>query len=206
VPVIDFLYSVDTTLFTFVNQTSSNPLGDMLWPLITHYDRFLVVRILLLLVWLGLLIKGGPSGRRVALLLVPVLFVADQLSSSVLKELISRPRPCHVIDGVPVVESVRLLVDCGPGKSFPSSHAVNNFAVATLFSYYYRKWTWAFVVWASLVALSRPAVGVHYPSDIVGGAIIGTMIALGIMLLWLMVEEKLLRKAPAPAGGPEETQ
>jgi len=206
VPVIDFLYSVDTTLFTFVNQTTSNPLGDMLWPLITHYDRFLVVRIFLLLVWLGLLIKGGPSGRRVALLLVPVLFAADQLSSSVLKELISRPRPCHVIDGVPVVESVRLLVDCGPGKSFPSSHAVNNFAVATLFSYYYRKWTWAFVVWASLVALSRPAVGVHYPSDIVGGAIIGTMIALGIILLWLMVEKKLLRKAPGPAGGREETQ
>ncbi len=205
-PVIDFLYSVDAALFTFLNQTTSNPLGDLLWPLITHYDRFLVVRILLLLVWLGLMIKGGPQGRRVALLLVPVLFAADQLSSSVLKELIGRTRPCHAIDGVSVVESVRLLVDCGPGKSFPSSHAVNNFAVATLFSYYYRKWTWAFVVWASLVALSRPAVGVHYPSDIVGGALIGTMIAIGIILLWLLVERKLLRRAPAPAGECHETQ
>ncbi|MGB5873017.1 MAG: phosphatase PAP2 family protein [Bacteroidota bacterium] len=205
-PVIDLLYSIDTALFTFINQTISNPLGDLLWPLITHYDRFLVVRILLLAVWIGLLFRGGPAGRRIAILLIPVLFVADQLSSSVLKELIGRPRPCHVIDGVPVVEGIRLLVDCGPGKSFPSSHAVNNFAVGTLFSFYYRKWIWAFMAWASLVALSRPAVGVHYPSDIVGGAIVGALVAMGIIQAWLFVEGRLKKRGVKPARNGEGTQ
>ena len=204
--MIDLLYSIDTALFTFINQTTSNPLGDLLWPLITHYDRFLVVRILLLAVWVGLLLKGGPTGRRVALLLIPILLAADQLSSSILKELIGRPRPCHIVDGCPVVEGVRLLVDCGPGKSFPSSHAVNNFAVATLFSFYYRKWTWAFMVWASLVALSRPAVGVHYPSDIIGGAILGALVAMGLIQAWQFIEHRFMNDGAPPTDKGEEAQ
>jgi undecaprenyl-diphosphatase len=204
--VIELLYNIDTTLFAFINQTMSNPLGDLLWPLITHYDRFLVVRLLLLAIWIGLLIKGGRAGRRVALLLIPILLAADQLSSSVLKELIGRPRPCHIVDGAQVLEGIRLLVDCGPGKSFPSSHAVNNFAVATLFSFYYRKWAWAFMAWASLVALSRPAVGVHYPSDIAGGAIIGALVAMALIQAWLLVERRLKKQSKEPADGREEAR
>jgi undecaprenyl-diphosphatase len=98
-----------------------------------------------------------------------------------------------------------MLVDCGPGKSFPSSHAVNNFGVATLFSFYYRKWTWAFIGWASLVALSRPAVGVHYPSDILGGAIIGCAVAGFVIWTWLNVERRLMghdNSDPAHRGSP----
>jgi undecaprenyl-diphosphatase len=178
-----FLYSLDVALFTFLNQTLANPVGDFLWPLITDYDRFLVVRLLLLAVWLGLLIRGGKRGRTAALLLVLVLVCSDQLSSSVIKPLVQRARPCHSVEGVPVVQNIHMLVDCGGGKSFPSSHAVNNFAVATLFAFFYRRWTWAFFTWAILVALSRVTVGVHYPSDIAGGAVLGAGVA--ALLLWI---------------------
>ena len=178
-----FLYSLDVTLFTFLNQTLANPVGDFLWPLITDYDRFLVVRLLLLAVWLGLLIRGGRRARTAALLLVLVLVCSDQLSSSVIKPLVQRPRPCHSVEGVPVVQNIHMLVDCGGGKSFPSSHAVNNFAVATLFAFFYRRWTWAFFTWAILVALSRVTVGVHYPSDILGGGVLGAGVA--ALLLWI---------------------
>jgi undecaprenyl-diphosphatase len=196
----DALYSLDVTLFVFLNQTIANPVGDILWPIITNYDRFLVVRVVLLLVWIGLLLRGGPRGRRAALLLIPVLVFADQLSSSVLKELIARPRPCHSVAGIPIVESVRLLVDCGPGKSFPSSHAVNNFAVATVFAWSYPAGRWWFFGWAALVALSRPAVGVHYPSDIVGGALIGSAVALLWIQAWLWIEGAIeaRRSPPSP--------
>ena len=196
------LYSLDVALFVFLNQTTANPVGDVLWPVITHYDRFLVVRILLLLVWIGLLLRGGARGRRTALLLIPVLICADQLSSSVLKELIARPRPCHIVDGLPVVETVRLLVDCGPGKSFPSSHAVNNFAVATLFAWSYPAARWWFFLWASLVALSRPAVGVHYPSDIVAGALIGSAVALALIQIWIWIEQAIVARQ-SPQSPPE---
>ncbi|HTS00279.1 MAG TPA: phosphatase PAP2 family protein, partial [Bacteroidota bacterium] len=77
------------------------------------------------------------------------------------------------------------------------------FAVATLFSSYYRKWRWAFYAWASLVALSRPAVGVHYPSDILGGALIGVAVALAVVFSWnALCRRYLPRIAVTPAGAP----
>lgn len=188
--MIEFLYAIDVAVFRFINGTIANPVGDFLWPLITDYDRLLPVRILLIGIWVWLLIKGGVKGRTVVLLLIPLIFLSDQTSSTVIKGLVSRPRPCHVIDGVPVVQGVHLLVDCGGGKSFPSSHAVNNFAVATLFAFYYRRWKWWLYGWAALVALSRPAVGVHYPSDILAGAVIGAALALLLVFLWTSIQRR----------------
>jgi undecaprenyl-diphosphatase len=202
--MIEFLYSLDVTLFTFLNQTVANPVGDFLWPLITDYDRFLVVRLLLLAAWLWLLIRGGKRGRTAALLLVLVLVCSDQLSSSVIKPVFQRARPCHAVEGVPVLQQVHLLVPCGGGKAFPSSHAVNNFAVATLFAFFYRRWTWAFFTWAALVALSRVTVGVHFPSDILGGAVLGTGVAALLLWIWHMLGRSvapwLRLTAPSEAG------
>jgi len=188
--MMDFLWSVDTAIFFFINRTVSNPVSDFLWPLITNYNSYLVVRVVLLGAWLLLIIKGGTRGRTAALLCVVILVVSDQMSSSVIKALVARPRPCHEVDGAPVLQGIHLLVHCGSGKSFPSSHAVNNFAMATLFACYYRRWTWAFFAWATLIGLSRVAVGVHYPSDIAGGAIIGTIIALAILALWTALQQR----------------
>lgn len=181
----EFLYTLDVAAFTFLNGTLSNPVGDFLWPYITDWDRFLAVRIVLLGTWLSLIAFGGKRGRIAAVLIVLVIAGADQLSSSVIKPLVQRPRPCHVVDGTMVVPQVHLLVHCGGGKSFPSSHAVNTFAVATAFAFFYGRWWWAFYGWAALVAFSRVAVGVHYPSDILGGALIGTGVGWCVLLLWM---------------------
>jgi undecaprenyl-diphosphatase len=189
---MEFLYSVDTAVFRLINQTLSNPVGDVLWPLITDYIRLWPVRIVLLAVWVWMIWKGGRRGRTAAVLLIPILYFSDTVSSSLVKQWVARPRPCHQLDGAAVVQGIHMLVECGPGKSFPSSHAVNNFAVATLFSFFYRKWTWAFVSWASLVALSRPAVGVHYPSDILGGALIGIALSALVLRLWLLIQRRWL--------------
>ncbi len=187
---MEFLLSVDISVFFFINRTISNPVTDFLWPLITEYNSFMIVRIVLLGVWVLLFARGGTRGRTAALLCVVILVISDQLSSSVIKALIARPRPCHEVDGVPVLQGIHLLVHCGSGKSFPSSHAVNNFAMATLFAYYYRRWTWTFVAWAALVAVSRVGVGVHYPSDIAGGAIIGVIVAGAIIALWIAIQQR----------------
>jgi undecaprenyl-diphosphatase len=55
--------------------------------------------------------------------------------------------------------------------------------VATLFAFFYRRWTWAFFTWAVLVGVSRVTVGVHFPSDILGGAVLGAGVA--ALLLWI---------------------
>ncbi len=203
--MIEFLYSLDVAVFRFINVTLANPVGDLLWPLITNYDKMLPVRIVLLAVWLLLVIRGGARGRTVAFLVIPVVFCADKLSSAVIKELVARPRPCHDIGGVPIVQGIHMLVECGSGRSFPSSHAVNNFAAATLFSTYYRRWRWWLFGWAAIVALSRPAVGVHYPSDILGGAVLGASIALALVFLWTKAARTFFPRLVLDSAGEPES-
>jgi undecaprenyl-diphosphatase len=188
--VIDFLYSVDTWLLLFFNRTLANPLGDFLWPLITDWDKQWPARIVLIAVWLWMMTRGGIRGRTAALLLIPLLFLSDQFNSSLLKEFFHRFRPCHLVDGVPVVPEIRLLVGCGGGMSFPSSHAVNNFAVATLLGYYYKRGRLWMYLWAGIVAVSRPFVGVHYPSDVLGGAFVGIIIGVFVIWVWGRIQRR----------------
>ncbi len=190
--MIEILYAIDKAVLLFLNQTIANPVGDFLWPIITDYDKFLPVRILLVGAWVWLLIKGGTKGRTVALLLIPVLVVSDKLNSEVLKDLFDRARPCHGTGEDHVVYGLRLLVNCGSGKSFPSSHAVNNFAVATLFSSFYPNYRYAFFGWAALVAISRSAVGVHYPSDVLGGALVGVGVAFLFLHAWEWTKKRVV--------------
>jgi membrane-associated phospholipid phosphatase len=202
--VSEALYSIDVSIFHFINQTLSNPLGDSLWPLITDYDKLWPVRIILLCIWLWLIVKGGRTGRTVALMVIPMLFISDKISSTLLKEIFDRARPCHMFAGHEIVEPIHRLVDCGSGKSFPSSHAVNSFAVATMFSFYYRRWTWVFLGWASLVGISRCAVGVHYPSDVLGGAFIGALVGVLVVWIWLQIERRWLPDTGQTSTGEEE--
>ncbi len=186
--MIDFLYSIDKALFSFGNRSMANPVSDILMPILTDLNQHWYGLALFATLWLLLMWRGGRKGRIIGMLIIPLVTFSDQFNSAVLKNLVARPRPCHGLNGSPIVSGIHLLVPCGSGYSFPSSHAVNNFAVAGFLSYYYRKWSWVAFSFASLVGFSRIAVGVHYPSDVIGGAIVGLACALIIILLWRIVE------------------
>jgi undecaprenyl-diphosphatase len=161
------LYSIDLFFFYAVNHFLQNSLFDVVMPWLTEINQHWSGRVVVLSSWLFLLIKAGKGGRIAALLLIPGFIFSDQLNSSFLKFLFERTRPCHVLS------DVHLLVSCGSGFSFPSSHAVNNFAAAVILSSFLPSWKWGFFMFAFFMAFSRVYVGVHYPSDIAGGAIIG---------------------------------
>jgi undecaprenyl-diphosphatase len=186
--MINFLYSIDKSVFFFINQTLSNPILDWLMPFLTNLNQHWQTLVVVSILWLWLMIRGGRKGRTAGILLVLSIIVSDQFSSSVLKHLVGRIRPCHTLQGV------RLLVDCGSGFSFPSSHAVNNFAGAAILSQYYRKYAWGWFSFASLISLSRPYIGVHYPSDVLGGALIGWLCAEGLILAWTLVDARISRR------------
>jgi undecaprenyl-diphosphatase len=190
--MLEFLYSVDIAVFFFINHTITNPVLDWLMPFLTDLNKQKLAVGIVIVLWLWLMIRGGKTGRTAGVLLVISIIVSDQFSSSILKNLFCRLRPCHALQGV------RLLVDCGSGYSFPSSHAVNNFAGATILSHYYRKYAWGWFLLASLIALSRPYIGVHYPSDIVGGAAIGWACSYSLIAAWEFIEGKLVRKDVQP--------
>ena len=176
--MIDFLYSIDVAIFFFINHTLSDPVLDWLMPFLTDLNKQKpVIAIVILLVgWV--LWKGGAKGRAAIGVLIVTIIISDQLNSTILKGIFERVRPCRALEGV------RLLVSCGGGLSFPSSHAVNNFAGAYVITHFYQKQKWFWFSFASLVALSRPYVGVHYPSDIVAGGIVGIIIGFLTTALW----------------------
>jgi undecaprenyl-diphosphatase len=160
----DFLYSIDLTVFYFINHTISNPIFDKFFPFITNPQNWLITGIIF---WFILFIKGGRIGKIAAITIIFLIVISDQISSQFLKHLFGRIRPNNALT------DVHLLVRNTKSFSFPSSHAVNNFAVATFLSRIYPNLKWIFFTIASLVAFSRPYVGVHYPSDIIAGALIG---------------------------------
>ena len=163
-PVLETLTRWDIALFNLINNGTHNRLFDVVMPFLTDIDNW---RIPLAVIWVGLLIFGGKKGRLVALLAGVCLALTDQLSSSLLKPYFARIRPCNAL------ENVRLLVNCTRAFSFPSSHATNIFAQAALFSYTYRKLTPVLIPLAVLVAYSRVYVGVHFPFDVLFGALLG---------------------------------
>lgn len=166
----EVLYSIDLAVFYFLNHTIANPLFDKFFVFITEVKNWYLAYAILLGI---LVIKGGKKGRIAALLLIIVIAVSDQLSSFVMKNLFGRIRPCNALS------DARILTGCTSSFSFPSSHAVNNFAVSVYFYYIYPNLKWALFISAALIAISRVYVGRHYPSDILGGAIIGSAIGYG---------------------------
>jgi undecaprenyl-diphosphatase len=178
------LVSIDTSIFLFINQTLANIVLDIIMPFVTNLDNW---RIPIVIIWLLLIWKGGKKGRIAAILLIPVLTMSDYTSSSILKPLFGRIRPCHAL------ENVRLLVNCGSGLAFPSSHATNISAVAVLFSFFYRKGIPVFLLIAFTVGLSRIYVGVHYPADVLFGFTVGTGIAFLLIYLYLKLAIKYPR-------------
>jgi undecaprenyl-diphosphatase len=183
---MDFLLNLDTQLFYFVNETLANPVTGKFFALITESSNW---SILYLFCALWLLFFDGKRGRIVFATLIVAILLTDQITSHVIKELVGRMRPCQTL------EHINLLVSCGPGKSFPSSHAANNFAAAFVLSFFYKKNPWVFFVTASLIALSRVVVGVHYPADVIAGAMVGTCIALLLRLILVELFEKRLKIA-----------
>ncbi len=169
---MELLYSIDCSVLLFLNRTLANPFFDFIMPYITEEDYW---RIPIGVVWFALVIFGGKKGRITALLVVVILTLSDQLSSAVIKPWVNRVRPCFVVEGV------RLLIDQSGSPSFPSSHAANMAAMATLFSVKYRRYTAVFISIAGLVAYSRIYVGVHYPSDLLGGALVGVLCAAAVL-------------------------
>ncbi len=178
----DFLYSIDLSLFYFFNHTIANPVFDKFFVFITDVTHWYIAYIIL---WFIVFFKGGKIGKLAAIGAIFLIIVSDQLSSSLLKNLFDRIRPCKQL------ADVRLIVNCSGSFSMPSSHAFNNFAIAVYFSKLFPKFKWILITVATLVAISRPYIGVHYPSDIFVGAIIGGLVGYLFSILVIYLNSKI---------------
>ncbi|MCX6826684.1 MAG: phosphatase PAP2 family protein [candidate division Zixibacteria bacterium] len=163
--VVQWLVSIDQSLFIFINQTLANPVTDFFMPLVTADSHLRVFYALCMMV---ILWKGDRRLRYALIFSLITLVITDQLSSSIFKPLLARPRPCQSLN-------IHLLVSCGAGFSLPSSHAANLFGQAFLFRAIIPRTAKFLIPLAIVVALSRIFVGVHYPFDILVGSVIGLL-------------------------------
>ncbi|HUV29772.1 MAG TPA: phosphatase PAP2 family protein [Acidobacteriota bacterium] len=184
--MLEFLAEIDRVVFLFVNLTLANPVTDFLMPIVTS-DTLL--KVLYGTVVLAMLIKGDRKLRWLVVASGLTLLLSDQVSAGLLKPAIGRLRPCHTMT------VVHLLVGCGGGKAMPSAHAANVFAQATLFGYHYPRARTYLFSFAALVAISRVFVGVHYPGDVLAGAVLGTAIGLILARAFRTFYRRVLRSA-----------
>ena len=132
--------------------------------------------------------------------------VTDAMVVRTLKDFVGRPRPHEMLEGVRTLDlapaTPRFLALAKPlkeeysgarirpprGKSFPSAHAANNFAVATVCAVFFRRWGWLLFLPAVLVAYSRVYVGSHWPLDVLVSCLlglgIGLLVVVGVEALW----------------------
>jgi undecaprenyl-diphosphatase len=170
--MLSVFLDLDRVLFIFFNRVLANPVTDLVMPIITNGENWVIAVGLsvLLLIW-----KDGYRGAAFLAGIIVIFALCDQASAHYLKPVFERTRPCHV------VTDAHLLIHCTHAYSFPSAHATNTFGCAVWLTYGYPQFRWIFFSLAALVSMSRVFVGVHYPFDIMGGWILGAMIALVVI-------------------------
>ena len=175
--MLDYLLSWDFWLFRQIHLEAQSAWADAFLPIWRSRSLWLPFYALLAiwLVW-----KYRLGGVYLILLIVLAVVCSDLTSSHLLKKTIMRLRPCAE---PALADWHRQLMPTCAGYSFTSSHAANHFAMASMIWLIikpYYKGIIPFLLlyfWAGSIALSQVYVGLHYPSDILGGAILGSSIA-----------------------------
>lgn len=120
---------------------------------------------------LGILLLAAPKTRKTGAAVLISLAAGFIVGNLVMKNLVARPRPCW-LDPM-----TALLIESPGDYSFPSGHSLASFEGAVSILLYHRKWGVAAVILAAFIAFSRLYLFVHFPTDVLAGILLGTLIA-----------------------------
>lgn len=188
------LLDLDRRLFYLINHGAACSFLDSLMPFLSARGYLLLFPFVFYLFLTAYNNRNKRSDFSISYVLlisavsIFAVFLSDWLGNE-LKNAIMRARPCIAM------ENVRLLVGCTRSGSLPSNHAANSFAYAVPLFYLTRndidlRFRSYPLVLAGLVALSRVYVGVHYPTDIMAGAILGIVVAAVLISFYRLVVQR----------------
>lgn len=175
---MEAIVKIDADILLWIQENLRN---DILTPVvkgITHLGDAGIFWILLLVVLLMI-----PKTRKAGILGAAALILTFLVTNVLLKPMVARVRPYEVIEGL------TRLIGKQSDRSFPSGHTANSMAVGVLLwmisqksgesgdnsLYFPKKAGWLLLTLSILISLSRLYVGVHYPTDVLGGAVIAVL-------------------------------
>lgn len=173
---METILQLDYSIFEWINQDLQNAFLDSVmpwWRAKSTWVPFYVILIVFSIV------KFKAKGLYFILFLVLTMGISDTMSSRVVKYSVKRLRPCNNLE---IKTTANVLVRCGSGYSFTSSHATNHFTLAVfLFLTFCRRYKFLklpLIFWAGSIALGQVYVGVHFPFDVLAGSLLGTLIGI----------------------------
>jgi undecaprenyl-diphosphatase len=194
--MLDWIIELDKTLFFELNSYHNTILDVVMWWISSKafWIPFYIGLFILLIA------KYKKEVIRIILFVFMLILLTDQISTQVFKKGIQRKRPSREQS---YEEKIHLYKQDngnyykGGEYGFVSSHAANTFGLAVFMALLFRKkwFTAGFLLWATIVSYSRIYLGVHYPLDIIGGALLGAGFA---YLLFKLYQSKYLRVKKRP--------
>jgi len=195
---MEMFVQIESSILLWIQEYLRNDFLDPIVKFITHSGDHGYLWIALLVILFCI-----PKTRRAACIGAATLILTFIITNLCLKPLIGRTRPYEVIEGL------TRIIGKQSDRSFPSGHTANSMAVGVslwLVSkryellgdkklYFPKAAGWAVLIWSVLVGLSRLYVGVHYPTDVLGGAIVAivnTMIVFGIYKKILARKQRMI--------------
>ena len=168
----DFLFSIDKNLFIVIHHEIKNGFFDILCPILREKKTWVP-----LYFFIAFFIYKKYPARWKSLFLVSILavIISDFLCAQVLKVIFERIRPCVLFNGEWFYHTFHL---CSSGTySCPSCHALNHSSLAIFWAYIFpqKKYRILLILWILLIGFSQIYIGVHFPSDIIFGYIIGVI-------------------------------
>ena len=170
--MIDFIYTVDYAVLNFIQNYIANPVLDVIMSLYTHlgdHGLFMIAVACVLMIF--------KKTRKIGITMGVALFIGTLTTNVVIKPLVGRIRPYDNSAWNPLLSAADLLIEAPDDPSFPSGHTTAAFETAVALLFYKKKWGIGALFAAAVLAFSRLYVYVHYLSDVLAGALIGTCAA-----------------------------
>ena len=176
--MIEWIEHVDKLMFSFIQTKLTAKWLDGIMLVLRNPLTWIPLYIFMLF---RVLKFERSVGLKFICLSILCFAITDYSTAHIFKPLFERLRPCYDSETDMIVRGI---VNCGGKYSFPSSHASNHFGLASFWFYSLylitnRKWRWLWV-WAFLISFSQIYVGVHFPLDVLGGALLGTLVGVSL--------------------------